>query len=106
TYTFSPTNSAEEAKFISLAGRKKIGTRLRVLLQLSIQPHRYRGPILLTCYRYIELNPMKAGMVGDPNDYLWVERPANTHLFLTGGLPAPSNNILASDSCLWHPRES
>jgi putative transposase len=26
---------------------------------------------LLTCYRYIELNPVRAGMVGHPEDYRW-----------------------------------
>ena len=26
---------------------------------------------LLTCYRYIELNPVRAGMVGYPGDYWW-----------------------------------
>ena len=26
---------------------------------------------LLTCYRYIELNPVRAGMVKDPADYSW-----------------------------------
>ncbi len=26
---------------------------------------------LLTCYRYIELNPVRAGMVRNPEDYLW-----------------------------------
>ena len=26
---------------------------------------------LLACYRYIELNPVRAGMVLQPNDYLW-----------------------------------
>lgn len=38
---------------------------------------RYRATILdteqylLTCYRYIELNPVRAGMVSSPGDYRW-----------------------------------
>ena len=28
-------------------------------------------PYLLTCYRYIELNPVRAGMVEHPADYPW-----------------------------------
>ena len=26
---------------------------------------------LLVCQRYIELNPVRAGMVADPSDYKW-----------------------------------
>ena len=29
------------------------------------------GDHLLQCYRYIELNPVRAGMVADPGDYPW-----------------------------------
>ena len=29
---------------------------------------------LLTCYRYIELNPVRAGMVMHPGDYAWSSR--------------------------------
>ena len=32
-----------------------------------VQENRY----LLTCLRYIELNPVRAGMVKDPSDYRW-----------------------------------
>ena len=32
-----------------------------------VQSERY----LLECYRYIELNPVRAGMVDDPADYRW-----------------------------------
>lgn len=32
-----------------------------------VQSERY----LLTCYRYIELNPVRAGMVGRPDEYCW-----------------------------------
>ena len=32
-----------------------------------VQENRY----LLTCLRYIELNPLRAGMVTDPGDYRW-----------------------------------
>jgi len=30
-----------------------------------------RGTYLLACQRYIELNPLRAGMVRDPADYVW-----------------------------------
>lgn len=32
---------------------------------------------LLSCYRYIELNPVRAGMVRSAGDYLWSSYPAN-----------------------------
>jgi putative transposase len=32
---------------------------------------------VLTCYRYIELNPVRAGMVGNPADYPWSSFRAN-----------------------------
>ena len=32
---------------------------------------------LLTCYRYIELNPVRAGMVSSPGDYPWSSFHAN-----------------------------
>ena len=44
---------------------------------------RYRAALiesdryLLTCYRYIELNPVRAGIVTDPRDYRWSSYRAN-----------------------------
>ena len=32
---------------------------------------------LLRCYRYIELNPVRAGMVANPEDYVWSSYRAN-----------------------------
>jgi len=32
---------------------------------------------LLTCYRYIELNPVVAGMVNTPEEYRWSSYPCN-----------------------------
>ncbi|WP_425479660.1 transposase [Pseudoxanthomonas wuyuanensis] len=32
---------------------------------------------LMTCYRYIELNPVRAGMVAEPADYRWSSYRAN-----------------------------
>ena len=34
-------------------------------------------PYLLTCYRYIELNPLRAGMVASPEAYLWSSHRCN-----------------------------
>jgi len=44
---------------------------------------RYRSSVvqseqyLLTCYRYIELNPVRAGLVQRPHEYLWSSYRAN-----------------------------
>jgi putative transposase len=32
---------------------------------------------LLTCYRYIEMNPVRAGMVDHPQDYRWSSHACN-----------------------------
>ena len=34
---------------------------------------------LLRCYRYIELNPVRAGMVATPGEYRWSSHAANAH---------------------------
>jgi putative transposase len=34
---------------------------------------------LLACYRYIEMNPVRAGMVSDCKDYLWSSHLANAY---------------------------
>jgi putative transposase len=33
---------------------------------------------VLACYRYIELNPVRAGLVGHPADYLWSSHAVNS----------------------------
>jgi len=46
---------------------------------------RYRATLvdteeyLLTCMRYVELNPVRAGMVHDPKDYKWSSHRANAY---------------------------
>jgi putative transposase len=37
---------------------------------------------VLACYRYIELNPVRAGMTADPATYLWSSHRANTGIVL------------------------
>ena len=45
---------------------------------------------LLTCQRYIELNPVRAGMVKDPGDYWW----SSYH-----------SSALGKPSSIWHPHD-
>lgn len=39
---------------------------------------------LLTCHRYIELNPVRAGIVANPSDYPW-----SSHKYYSHGMPNP-----------------
>jgi putative transposase len=40
-----------------------------------VQSDRY----LFACYRYIELNPVRAGLVSDPRDYAWSSHAVNAY---------------------------
>ena len=37
------------------------------------------GDYLMQCYRYIELNPLRAAMVADPGDYAWSSHRGNAY---------------------------
>lgn len=54
-----------------------------------VQTERY----LLTCMRYIELNPLRAGMVTRPDDYRWSSFRANAGLAAFGWL-TPQDDYL------------
>ena len=57
-----------------------------------VQQERY----LLTCLRYIELNPVRAGMVTDPGDYQWSSY--RMHAFgIAASLWSPHEAYLALD---------
>ena len=49
---------------------------------------------LLHCYRYIELNPVRAGMVADPGEYRWSSYRVNA-LGVASGLCTPHPEYLA-----------
>lgn len=57
-----------------------------------IQSERY----LLSCMRYIELNPVRAGMVVGPGDYRWSSYQANA-IGATNQLITPRDEYLALD---------
>ncbi len=53
---------------------------------------------LLSCYRYIELNPVRANMVATPGDYLWSSYGVNAGIKPRKNLsPHPLYQSLASD---------
>ena len=53
---------------------------------------------LLTCLRYIELNPVRAGMVTDPGNYRWSSYQAHG-LGARGGMWTPHPVYLALGNC-------
>jgi putative transposase len=53
---------------------------------------------LLRCYRYIELNPVRAGMVAKPGDYRWSSFAHNAHGAIDP-LIHPHASWLALDAC-------
>lgn len=71
----------------------------------SLWEGRYRSCLtqeddyLLGCYRYIELNPVRAGIVGHPAEYPWSSYRANAQGESSGLLrPHPLYMALANDS--------
>lgn len=55
---------------------------------------------LLTCHRYIECNPVRAGMVADPGDYPWSSYRCNAlGVFDPLVTPHPLVDSLGPDAC-------
>ncbi|OGA67422.1 MAG: hypothetical protein A3G81_00985 [Betaproteobacteria bacterium RIFCSPLOWO2_12_FULL_65_14] len=53
----------------------------------------------LACYRYIDLNPVRAGLVPHPSEYRWSSYRANTYTRLDDLLnPHPAYAVLAADA--------
>lgn len=51
---------------------------------------------MLTCYRYIELNPVRAGMVRRPGEYRWFSHACTVHGEYDAGIvPRPSYLAMA-----------
>ncbi|MCA0899160.1 transposase [Microbulbifer agarilyticus] len=60
---------------------------------------------LLQCYRYIELNPVRAGMVVDPGEYYWSSYRCNG-LGKASALLTPHPQYMALGRCPKERRES
>jgi putative transposase len=59
------------------------------------------GRYVLACYRYIELNPVRAGIVADPSDYRWSSHRANAGGEADGVLtPHPAFVELSDDAAM------
>ena len=56
-------------------------------------------PYALACYRYIDLNPLRAGLVKHPGEYRWSSYRANTHIGLDDFIcPHAAYLALATDA--------
>ena len=75
-------NPGKNPESLSLLMKRLAGRQTRYVNKLekrsgSLWEGRYKSSIisskeyLLACCRYIELNPLRAGLVNDPKDYLW-----------------------------------
>jgi putative transposase len=96
----SPNESDSISKMMQSLGRRYVhyinhtyartGTLWEGRYKASlIQSEQY----LLTCYRYIELNPIRANMVAVPGDYLWSSYHANA-------FGKKDTNVIAHDEYL------
>lgn len=80
----TPSSAGSLARMMQMLGRRYVsyinGTYRR---SGTLWEGRYKACLvdtenyLLTCYRYIELNPVRAAMVDDPSHYLWSSYHAN-----------------------------
>ena len=75
-------NPGKNPESLSLLMKRLAGRQTQYVNKLekrsgSLWEGRYKSSIisskeyLLACCRYIELNPLRAGLVNDPEDYLW-----------------------------------
>ena len=82
----TPTTAASLPKMLQAIGRVYVQYFNSVHRRTgTLWEGRYKAAIvdderyLLTCMRYIELNPVRAGMVADPADYPWSSHGANAY---------------------------
>ncbi len=80
----TPTQTGAPARLMQSLGRRYVQYVNRVYRRSgSLWEGRYKSSVihaedyLLACQRYIELNPVRAGMVVDPGHYQWSSYSAN-----------------------------
>jgi putative transposase len=80
----TPTQPASPAHLMQSVGRRYVQYINRFYRRTgSLWEGRYKSSVvqaetyLLACYRYIELNPVRAGMAADPGQYRWSSYRAN-----------------------------
>ena len=90
----TPTHELSLPKMLQSVGRRYVQVFNCTYRRTgTLWEGRYRASVvdseryLLTCMRYIEMNPVRAGMVEHPRDYPWSSHHANAR-----GLPDPLVN--------------
>jgi putative transposase len=80
----TPRKAASVPKFIMMLGRRYVQYINRTYRRTgTLWDSRYKSstvqaePYLMTCQRYIELNPVRAAMVDDPAHYRWSSYRSN-----------------------------
>ena len=80
----TPSSAGAVSRMMQWLGRQYVGyINGRYRRTGTLWEGRYKSCLvdteryLLTCYRYIELNPVRAAMVADPADYVWSSYRAN-----------------------------
>ena len=80
----TPTETGAPSRLMQSLGRRYVQYANRFYRRSgSLWEGRYKSSVvqaedyLLSCQRYIELNPVRAGMVGDPGQYRWSSYRAN-----------------------------
>jgi putative transposase len=80
----TPRTSRGVSKVMQSVGRRYVGYFNAVYRRTgTLWEGRYRASLveteryLLTCYRYVELNPIRAGLAIDPSEYSWSSHRAN-----------------------------
>lgn len=80
----TPSSTGAVSRMMQWMGRQYVGyINGRYRRTGTLWEGRYKSCLvdteryLLTCYRYIELNPVRAAMVADPADYAWSSYHAN-----------------------------
>ena len=82
----TPNELGAVSKMMQTIGRRYVGCfNARYRRTGTLWEGRFKAALvdsdryLLTCYRYIELNPVRAGMVADPRHYRWSSHNSNAH---------------------------
>ena len=80
----TPAKSGAVSRMMQAIGRRYVGAfNARYRRTGTLWEGRFKAALvgsaryLLTCYRYIELNPVRAGMVTRPGDYRWSSHARN-----------------------------